>query len=188
MSLINDALKRASEFDKNRPGPGPAARPLQPVETARGRQPAWMWLFTISALLLLSASFFWQWRRASHHVAAAPAVLKTPPAPMPATTPAAPPALTPASLPPKAPVVTAPVKPPPQLAPTPSAPAFATPWPASLTLQGIFYSNTHPLALINGKTVAQGDSITGVVVAKIEPRQVTLAWNGQSKTLVLNEH
>jgi hypothetical protein len=70
--------------------------------------------------------------------------------------------------------------------PISEAPVVEPAWPTPLTLQGIFYSKTRPFALINGKTVEPGQSISNVVVTKIEPTRVTVEWNGNSKSLSLD--
>jgi hypothetical protein len=200
MSLINDALKRARESDKNRPSVPPPMRPLQPVEGASGGQLAWILPLIVAIVLALSGWFFWKWHQASHHVVVAkpaPALsAKATVAPAPARAvvsapardpaPAPPPVASPRVVPRPAPVAAPPAQPPPE--PALAAPEVQAPWPTPLTLQAIIYSKTHPMALINGKSVGPGDTVAGVVVAKIERASVTLQWKGQSKEFFLNEH
>jgi hypothetical protein len=189
MSLINDALKRASESDKNRPSGPPPMRPLQPVQGANGGQFAWILPLIVVIVLALSGWFFWKWHQGSHHVVltkAAPtlaAKAAVPPATTPKPVPAPTPVASTAVVPRPAPVAMKPAKPP---EPEPAAPAVETPWPTPLTLQAIIFSKTRPMALINGKPVGPGDAISGVVVAKIERTSVTLQWNGHSKEFFLN--
>jgi hypothetical protein len=189
MSLINDALKRARESDKSRPSGPPPMRPLQPVYGASGGQFGWLLPVIVAIVLVLSGWFFWKWHQASHHVVvvkpapalAAKAAVSPGPPPKPVPAPA-PIASTPV-VPRPAPVAAPPAKPP---EPVPAAPAVETPWPTPLTLQAIIYSKTHPTALINGQPVGPGDTVAGVVVAKIERTSVTLQWNGHSKEFFLN--
>ena len=54
-----------------------------------------------------------------------------------------------------------------------------------MKLMGIFFSKTNPRAIINGKTVVEGDEIKGIRVTTIEHDQVTLEWNGQVKKLII---
>jgi hypothetical protein len=195
MSLINDALKRARESDKNRPSAPPPMRPLQPVEGASGGQLAWILPVIVAIVLALSGWFFWKWHQGSRHVVVAKpvpaltakATVAPGPAravaPAPAPAPAPPPVASPRVVPGPAPVA---AKPPPE--PAPAAPVVEAPWPTPLTLQAIIYSKTRPLALINGKSVGPGDTVAGVVVAKINRTSVTLQWSGQSKELFPNEH
>ncbi|MGO8699569.1 MAG: hypothetical protein ACLQVY_17860 [Limisphaerales bacterium] len=189
MSLINDALKRARESDKKRPSGPPPMRPLLPVEGANGGQFAWILPLIVVIVLALSGWFFWKWHQASHHVVLAKAAptlavkAATAPAAAPKPVPAPTPVASAPVVPRPAPVAAKPAKPPET---EPAPPAIETPWPTPLTLQAIIYSKTHPTALINGKPVGPGDSVAGVVVAKIERTSVTLQWNGHSKEFFLN--
>jgi hypothetical protein len=200
MSLINDALKRARESDKSRPSGPPPMRPLQPVYGASGGQFGWLLPVIVAIVLVLSGWIFWKWHQASHHVLMAkpaPALTaKAPPAPSPAPAhasapaPASRPAQGAAAPPPvvprPAPVAAKAAKPLPE--PAPAAPEVEAPWPTPLTLQAIIFSTTHPLALINGKSVGPGDTVAGVTVAKINRTSVMLQWDGHSRELFSNEH
>jgi hypothetical protein len=55
-----------------------------------------------------------------------------------------------------------------------------------LKLRGIFIRKTNPLALINGRTVGEGDLVRGIRVTKIESDRVTVEWNGKVKELRMN--
>ncbi len=192
MSRLNDALKRASQTDRERQRPVSARVAIEPVGGPRGRSLAKVMVAGSILALGLAVWFFWQLLFASHPLAVAnvePAPIAAPkPAPTPvvrAEVPPAPvviptpppvvaPAPTPAAAPAPAPVVAAPAK--------PVEPA----WPANLKLTGIFFRKTNPLALINGKTVGVGDEIDGIRVGKIESDRVTLEWNGKVKELLVN--
>jgi hypothetical protein len=208
MSLINDALRRASQADRNRPSQAALLRPMQPADAARSPQISWVLPGIVVVALVLAGLFFWKWWDASHPTVAAN------PAPAPAArivvAPAPPPA--PAAVmhetpaPPPAPVATPPAKPveaakamlsydrmTSTTAPANAKPAEAIPaagsveaaWPTELTLKGIFYSKANPRALINGKTVGPGESVGGVLVARIEADRVVVEWHGQTKNLML---
>ena len=63
MSLINDALKRARQQQKDRPGPPPAGLPLQPVEN-RGNGGSLLRVVYPVLLLMtlgLGSFFLWKW-------------------------------------------------------------------------------------------------------------------------------
>ena len=64
--------------------------------------------------------------------------------------------------------------------PTPKEPGFG-----SIKLQGIFYSASHPSAIINGQRVEPNDHVGDVLVMDITSSTVTLAYQNQRKTLVL---
>ncbi len=179
MSLINDALKRASQSDRNRPSQAALPRPMQPADAVRASRFSWVLPVIVAVALVLAGWFFWKWWEASHPVVAADPA----PAPAPAAN-----AVVAAPAPPATPVppppapVAAPVAKAPE--PIPAAP-IAEAWPTELTLKGIFYNKTSPRALINGKTVGPGESIGGVLVARIETDRVVVEWNGHSKELML---
>ncbi|MFM1768123.1 MAG: hypothetical protein RJA22_652 [Verrucomicrobiota bacterium] len=69
------------------------------------------------------------------------------------------------------------------------APATAPVNPAAplptFRLQGIFFRTTNPSAMVNGKSVLVGDFVSGARVKAIEREQVTLEYEGQTKTLTL---
>jgi hypothetical protein len=56
---------------------------------------------------------------------------------------------------------------------------------AKIELGGIVYSEESPVALINGRVVARGDSVEGLTVAKIEPERVELEGHGVTVFLLL---
>jgi hypothetical protein len=195
MSLINDALKRASQSDRNRPRQAAVPAAMEPAAGAN-RSPLPLVLAAgVVVALALAGWFFWQWWIASHHATAA-----NPPAPAQAVIAAAPP---PPPAPPPAQVETPAVpvakteKPPgaaekaadaaPAAAPAAAAPPAEKPWPVELTLKAIFYSKAAPRALVNGRMVAPGDQFDGVTVTQIESNRVVVEWNGQSKELLMGQ-
>jgi hypothetical protein len=192
MSKLNDALKRASQTDRERQRPVAARVTSEPAADPRGKSLAKAMVAGSVLALGLALWFFWQLFSASHPRAVADVEFAPIPAPKPAPAPVvraevpltpvvipspppvAAPAPAPVSAPAAAPVVAAPAK--------PVEPA----WPANLKLTGIFFRKTNPLALINGKTVGVGDEIDGTRVTKIESDRVTLEWNGKVKEMLVN--
>jgi len=51
----------------------------------------------------------------------------------------------------------------------------------TVKIQGIFYRRTKPMAIINNKSVAVGDSIGGLSVTAIGPSNVVLSFEGKQK-------
>jgi hypothetical protein len=192
MSLINDALKRASVSDRSRSSPAALPRLRKAAEAARGPELSWVMAVFVAVALLLAGLFFWKWWEASHaKLAATPA--RAPAAAAKAAMTPAPPA---SPAPPATPVAVAIETPPPPATPS-AAPAAKAPepmragpmveagWPMELTLKGILYSRTSPRALINGKAVGPGESVGGALIARIETDRVVVEWNGQRKELIL---
>lgn len=71
---------------------------------------------------------------------------------------------------------------------TPTATAHTVPQQltfADLKLQGIFFSKSHPTAILSGKMVHPKDHLAGALVVDIGPSSVTLQYQDQLKTLVL---
>jgi hypothetical protein len=178
MSLINDALKRASKTDRSRQRPTETHAPMQPAAERRGGSLPLVMGAVVVVALALAGWFFWQWWNASHpQVVTVTAVAPKPP-PMPVRQEAAP---VPVATPAPAKVVA----PAPEPVPAPPAKPAVAAWPVDLKLRGIFFSKTNPRAIINGKTVVVGDEIEGIRVTAIDHDQVTVEWNGQVKTLVI---
>jgi hypothetical protein len=185
MSLINDALKRASQSDRNRPQRAETHRSMEPADHRRGLTLSLVVGAGVVLALVLAGWFFWQWWMTSHSPAPAKVETVATVAPKPAPAPViretvAPPAISP---PPQA-LAPAPVSAP-TPAPAPSAKPVEAAWPAELKLMGIFFSKTNPRALISGKTVSVGDLIDGIRVTKIEVDRVSVEWNGQVKQLLM---
>jgi hypothetical protein len=179
MSLINDALKRARENQRNDPPSG--ARPLPPVESpARGGAG---WILAAAAILFLAAACFFFGPALFGSKAPPSVTAKTPaiPAPPPAEA-----ALAPA---PPVEVATAPVPapatntvPPPATTTNPPPTAVvAEPWPK---VQGIIFNAAHPLAIVNGQTVSVGDRAGDFQVKQILTNSVVFQRpDGTRKTL-----
>jgi hypothetical protein len=68
-----------------------------------------------------------------------------------------------------------------------SAPPVAAPMPM-YKLQGIFYRPDHPMAMINGRNVVQGDKVSDAKVVSIGRESVTLSVDGQTKVLTLSQN
>jgi len=197
MSLINDALKRASQSDRNRPHSVETNTAMQPVAERRGRTFPVVTSVCIVVALGLAGWFFWQWWSVSHKAAPVkvqPVAAVKPKPGLPLVVPAAPvaheTAPPPAVTSPPPPVVAETPAPAPAPVPAPApAPVIAKPagqpWPAALKLKGIFFNATNPRALINGDTVGVGEEINGIRVTKIEKDNVTVEWHGQVKELFI---
>ena len=172
MSLINDALRRASQGDRNRPPPGGPTEGMKPAPDPAN----WVLLAVLAAAVFMmfvgAVWFFW-------HALAMRPVYPAPPATVIGSSPPSKPAPSPAPATPVQPAAAEIATPPPpvRLGPPPYPP---------LKLQGIFYSRSNPCALINGQTVQEGVTLTGVTIQRIEPSQVTVQWNGQVKVLKMN--
>jgi hypothetical protein len=174
MSRIADALKRASRSDRNRAPQAATEAFMEPV--AGGRD--WSLSLALGAgvvvTLALAGWFFRQWWMAGHQSdpvkMEAVAAVAARPAPPPVMAVAAAPAVAP---------------PAPAAALAPPANAVEAPWPANLKLMGIFFSKANPRALINGRTVAQGEEVGGIRVTRIEADRVRVEWNGRIKEMML---
>ncbi len=183
MSLINDALKRASQTEKNRPrDPGPPSVMQPAPEPRRSAFPVWAGA-CIVILLAAAAALVWHYCLQSGNprpVAAKEAapVVAAPPLhvePVPEPAPLPPPVAAPPSIPSAPPAVVA-------IAVTP--PPAPPPFP-ELKLQSIFYSRDNPKAAINGQIHGQNELIGDVRILTITQDKVTVEWNGQTKDLIL---
>ncbi len=169
MSLINDALKRAKESQRSHPPSG--ARPLPPVEsTARGGTG---WILAVAAVLFLAALGLFIGPTLFRHKASTVATAKTTKTAGTPPTPAEPVA---------APVTsTAPATP--AASPPPAAPVEQPP-----RIQGIIFSATRPLAIVDGKTVNAGDRVGDFQVKQIlKDSVIFLGPDGSQKTLHIGE-
>jgi hypothetical protein len=180
MSLINDALKRARDTQRNDPPSG--APPLPPIERQAGGGIGWI-LAAMVVLLLAAACLFIGSALFGHKsppVAAAKALqilalkpVVPAPAPMPATN--------------SAPAPVAITNPPPPSANTNPSPAVGTA-DQKLKLQGIIFNAAHPLAIVNGKTINVGDSVGDLRVKQILKNSVTFQRpDGSQETLGIGE-
>jgi cytoskeletal protein RodZ len=173
MSLINDALKRASQSDKDRQ---PQAETQGRLKAVDDSGPSYLRLALLAGILIALAFaclFFWRWWQARQLLAPpkrAPVVAVAP-------QPAPPPGVVESDTQPSASTS----------APAPSSPAKPAEeaWPADLKVMGIIFNPKNPLALINGETVGVGGMIDGIRITKIDRDQVTVQWKQQVKVLVL---
>ena len=183
MSLINDALKRARDAQRNDPPSG--ARSLPPVESpARG---GIGWILVVAVVLILAAAGVFLGLGLFGHKTPSSAIAKTPviSKPLPAETP-------PAPVPPK--VVPVPVPapktnalPPPAANTNPPTVVAAKQWQWP-KVQGIIFNATRPLAIVNGQTVNAGDRVGDVQVKQILKDSVTFQQpDGSQKTLGIGE-
>lgn len=213
MSLINDALKRAAESQKQNPSDPPAKVPLQPVDYAARPSPFFRLLALLALLALVAVSVWafskwWHTRQPARESAAAGSAVKAGDASIESRTPE--PAMprpgiqvstnvvtradstaasATAATPPVAVATTTvgiqPVEPPPGET---NAVATATNSPPSfpeLKLQSIIYRLNKPTVVINGDMLHVGDVIKEVRVTKIERYTVTVVWRGETNTLSL---
>jgi len=173
MSLINDALKRARETQRNDPPSG--APPLPPVESpARGGTG---WILVVAAILFFAAACLVIGPSLFGHQAPPAAAASAPkiPAPPPAET---------------APV---PAPPPVEVAATPAATTNALPPPAAPVeplprLQGIIFNAARPLAIVNGKAVNVGDRVGNFQVKQILKGSVVVQRpDGSQMTLTMGD-
>ncbi len=192
MSLINDALKRAKESQKN--GAPAVATPMPPVEN-RPPERTLSWLMPAVIILLVATAFlFIGLTVARHNNQSAPpaiAAVSTPPVAVPAT---------PTMPAPKPPVVASPAPSPATNLPVTEAPATNAPAspaeaiaaapkpeaPKIPKIQGIAYDPQNAWAIVNGQTVYIGDEVDGFRVLDISRKAVTLAGNGQTNSFAVS--
>jgi hypothetical protein len=180
MSLINDALKRARETQRNDPPTG--TRPLRPVESsARGGNG---WILAVAAVLFLAAAGLFIGPKLFGHKAS-PAVSANKPG-----IPAPPAKGAPAPAPQQLNVVPAT---PTEVRVLPPAATNTTPPPAAATeqlprVQGIIFSTARPLAIVDGQTVGVGDGAGNFKVKEIFKNSVVFQRpDGSQKTLEIGE-
>jgi hypothetical protein len=180
MSLINDALKRASQSDRERPRRPETHASMEPA--ADGPSRALPMLLACGGILALGLAGWFIWQGWSVNHSPEPVKVETP------VIATAQPAPTPPPTAPKSAAVTiieATATGAPEPAPAPPEPQkpVQAPWPADLKLSGIFFNATNPRSLINGTVVHMNDVIEGIRVTKIEKDSVTVEWNGQVKEI-----
>jgi len=202
MSLINDALKRATRNQPTTaavPAPEPVA-PMQPVEYRRRGLP---WYFFPALLAILAVACWFivkgvQARRQATDPASSPILVKArepkaeTPAPSAAPAPIveAPVATPPAALstPTPSPTTTQPAPTATEASATPPSPApepIEAPKPA-FKLQGIFFRPANPSAMVNGRSVWVGSRFDGATVKTITRESLTIEVNGQTQVLTLD--
>jgi hypothetical protein len=161
MSLINDALKKASQT----PAPASPAEIKEPLQLAT-HKPAPRWpMFVVPPLVAVvfaagTMLVFRGWQGHRTTVSASErdveqtnvaAVLAPPPAPVTNF-----------------------------VAEAAPAPTFPT-----LKLQGIFWRPSRPSAVINGKSLFIGEKVERATVKAIDEESVTVTWNGEERVLTL---
>jgi hypothetical protein len=176
MSLINDALKRAREAQRNTLPPG--AAPLPPVEApVRGGAG---WILAASAILFLGAAGLILIPALLGHKPLPAASVKAPeiPAPMPV---AAAPSPATAAPPPAA------ITNPPPVANTSSPQAVAAVEKLP-KVQGIIFNANRPIAIVSGQTVNVGDRVGDFRVKQITQNSVVfLRADGTQKILGIGD-
>lgn len=168
MSLVNDALRRATEAQKkiNSEPPKLPLRPAAPpMEEAKGLGLAW----PLSLVLFVAVVGLIGWLNRGGD--SLPVQARTPAAEIPRTFP------TSASVP----AATNSPTNQPALAAGPSAP----PKPEPLRLQAVFFNPRNPSAIIGGKTVVVGDSIRHFRVAAIASNSALLISATETNLLTL---
>ncbi len=209
MSLINDALKRASQSQK-KPAPPDSSggAPMLPADSPREKSFPLFVPILVAIIFLGVGSLLWRW--AHNRESAAPETAAKSPGPVASlpeprlSTPAAPQSRIeistnlvtrpiPIARPPATTVSAPPVesRPIPKTVPLPVAAepapvAVTVPTPATfppMKLQAVFYRLRNPTVLINGKTLSKGDEVDGARVMEIERMSVVVDWNGEKKTL-----
>jgi hypothetical protein len=211
MSLINDALRRASQTDKNRPSRAPTPTGMEAVPETRSSRLTMFLGAAVVIALLLAGLLFWQWlkmRNNSHAAATEPNIFppvtlqvapSPSPAPAPKPAPVAPaPVVAAKPAPAPAPVVVA--APPPVATPKPApapvvvaapvAPPVATTpspaiWPTDLKVSAIFFSRTNPRVMINGSIYGVGDEVEGLNLKKVLTDRVIMEMGRQTKEYFL---
>jgi hypothetical protein len=166
MSLINDALKKASQT----PTPTTPAPTKEPLHVAT-HTPAPRWpLFVVPplvAVVFATGTFMvmrgWQ---GSRTVSAKETQVETA-----------------AALPSTAPVAAPAPKPEPPI--TNAVAAVPTSTFPDLKLQGVIWSPSRPSAVINGKSVFVGEKVERAVVTAIEQESAKVTWNGEERVLTL---
>ena len=207
MSLINDALKRATEAQAAQPAVPPPTANMQPASVRRSTGLP-MYFTPVLLFVISGASWFivkgWDAHRQSGLYPAPIAVharensgVPSKPAPAsallpgPSSSPAQPSA---ESLIPPARDFALKDSPSTSVAPgaSPAAavvpalePSVAEESKVAFKLQGIFYRPTKPSAVINAKTVYVGDIISNGKVKAIDHRSVTIVVDGETKVLTL---
>ena len=180
MSLVNDALRRASEIQKTvPPAPTPDLK-LRPIEPAQQHKSSAGFLVVALLIAVLLGGLFLLWSSNQKNkiaakeipvAAAAPKLISNPtPAPAPVVQ-AAPP-------PPVAAVIPEPTN-------SVAAEVPAPPKPAPLKLQAVFFNPRNPSAIISGKTVFIGDSIRDFQVVAISARSAILASANETNRLTM---
>ena len=200
MSLINDALKRASQTTPpEAEAEFQGLEGLEPVPPAPQSTVTWpVIVFPILVFFIVALAAFFLVRGLERKGRSAePVAAREKPSPDPTTEPVAP-AATELSAVGKQPVAKQPGAPIPQSTAQPSAgtepapkagagePGTAAPKSNAFKVQGIFYRAKKPSAMINSQTVYVGDQVGDAKVVAIDKTSVTIETpDGQKKILSL---
>ena len=168
MSLVNDALKRAKQAQKEHPPPTPELA-FRPVEPANEGQPGSPLLFIgafLGLVIVVGVGGLLIWSVTSKpgpdlHAEARPVADPVPAVVSPE------------------PTVTPPVA-------TNSQPEVVEPPKPEFKLQGIFFNPTRPSAVVNERTVYVGDRVSGMHVRAITPKAVILTSATTTNVLSLS--
>jgi hypothetical protein len=176
MSLVNDALKRAKQAQKNdaaAPRSGPQLRPAE--LSPHPRRNGLALPVAVFVVIALVALFVWQTSQKTEPRPPVPVVQVPEPSPTPVPPPSAavPKPPEPAVVIPKETPVTNAVR------------AAIPPPPTAPKLQALFFNPTRPSAMVNGKTVAVGAHVGEFRVAAIDQASVTLVSATQTNVLTL---
>ena len=184
MSLINDALKRATQTKPTEPSATPPPVPMQPA-TYAGHSPGLPMYFMPVLLAVICGGGFILWKgwesRREGTSALQPLVVQARESNL------------------AFPAEETPVEPGPVAipghrdfsvedkdnAPSASAVVDAPPAAPAFKLQGIFYRVKNPSAVINSKTVYVGDIIADAKIKSIDRQTVTLDRDGETSVLTL---
>ena len=179
MSLVNDALRRAKDAQKNgqAPAPGPQFRPAEPVAPEKRGMG---FLVPIIIVVIAAGGLILVLQTRQKTEARQSMVEPKPATPVVTTAETKPPVqqVTAPAPTPAAPVAVA-EKPAPAPTPVASAPAL------ELKLQAIFFAPGHSSAIISGKTVHAGDNFKGFRVAAITETSATLVSATQTNVMTL---
>jgi len=207
MSLIADALKRAKAAQQTAPRPDSAAIPYQPPDPkAAPAAGAGRWIVLPAGLLVLTvAALAVVWlglRKGSSITPVAATATTTRLAAVPSQPPPAIPQLPSTAAPTAAPAVISQTVTAPAPGQSAQTPAETLPTPASkpadpviepapqnpppLRLQAIFFSPSHPWAMIGGKTLYVGDQLGDFKVVAIAAESATLVSGGQTNILTVS--
>lgn len=195
MSLINEALKRAKQAQQENPPATPALefRPVEPSQSASRRTTLLIVGMTLVVILILGLAGTLIWfvlksdratlpvaaRVAEAPLAALPSEVKPAPAPTPAKE--ALPAVAPAT----GQKFEHPDEPNTNRVPV-VADVVEAIQPPALKLQGIFFSPSHPSAVVNGKTVYLGDRVNGFRLVAVSPVAATFVSATETNVLSLS--
>ena len=179
MSLVNDALKRATEKHKSQT-PVRIGLQLRPVEEEKQRRWSLGLVIPVTLVTIILAALV-SLRSMKHETQTTPGPATA--SPEPATIPKS--NLPIVSLSPL--VVMARELPAPAVTniQTDPPPVKIVAAPEPLRLQAVFYSPPRPSAIISGKTVVVGDSIRGLQVVAIGSSSALLIGSGQTNFLTL---